>query len=74
LGHSKEVAVELARIFGTRKFMWDGTTFQYRGEAEEILHKYQSDGFEVEVIEEGGCYFLFTRRVVEEVVVEADPS
>jgi hypothetical protein len=74
LGNSKEVVVELARIFDGKKFMWDGRTFQYRGEVEEVLHKYQSDGFEVEVIEEEGCNFLFNRRVVPEVVVEAGPS
>ena len=66
--------MELARILGGRKFMWDGTTFQSRAEAEEMLHKYQGDGFEVELVEEGGCNFLFTRRVVKEVVVESGPS
>jgi hypothetical protein len=74
LDNSKEVVVELARIFGGRKFMWDGRTFQHRGEAEEILHNYQSDGFEVEIIAEEGCHFLFTRRVVKEVIVESGPS
>lgn len=66
--------MEQARIFGGRKFMWDGTTFQYRAEAEEIRHKYQGDGFEVELVEEEGCHFLFTRRIVKEVTAESGPS
>ena len=39
----------------------------------EINQQYQTDGFEVEQVEEEGKYFLFTRRVVEEVVVEGSP-
>ena len=53
--------------------MWDGVTYQNQGEAEEVGQKYRSDGFKVELVEEGGEYFLFTRRVVKEVVVEGKP-
>jgi len=65
--------MELARTFGGRKFMWDGKTYQNQKEAKEVGQKYKSDSFDVEVVEEGGEYFLFTRRVVKEVVVEGKP-
>ena len=66
--------MELARTLGGRKFMWDGRTYQNQREAKEISQKYRSDGFDVELVEEGGEYFLFTRRVVTEVVVEGSPT
>ena len=65
--------MELARIFNGKKFMWDGRVYTDEKERREIGQKYQDDGFEVEMVEEGGEYFLFTRRVVKEVVVEGTP-
>ena len=62
--------MELARMFGGKKFMCDGKTYESSAEAEESKQRYQNDGFEVEVVEEGGQWFLFTRRVVKEVIVE----
>lgn len=53
--------------------MWDGRVYKEQREAEEVGQKYGGDDFEVELIEEGGEYFLFTRRVVTEVVVEGEP-
>ena len=53
--------------------MWDGKAYPNQGEAKEVGQKYKSDGFDVELVEEGGEYFLFTRRVVKEVVVEGKP-
>jgi hypothetical protein len=65
--------MELARTFGGKKFMWDGKIYSNRIEAEETMQKYRNDGFEVELAEEGGSCFLFTRRVVKEVIVEGKP-
>ncbi len=65
--------MELARIFNGKKFMWDGRVYTDEKERREIGQKYQDDGFEVELIEEDNQYFLFTRRVVKEVVVEGQP-
>ena len=65
--------MELARVFNGKKFMWDGRIYTNEEERREIAQKYKDDGFEVELVEEGGEYFLFTRRVVEEVVVEGTP-
>jgi len=69
----EESLMELARIFNGKKFMWDGKVYTNEKERREIAQKYQDDGFEVEMVEEGGEYFLFTRRVVKEVVVEGTP-
>ena len=66
--------MELARIFNGKKFMWDGRVYDNEKERREIGQKYEDDGFEVELVEEGGEYFLFTRRVVKEVVVEGSPT
>ena len=65
--------MELARVFNGKKFMWDGKVYTDEKERREIAQKYQDDGFEVEMVEDGGEYFLFTRRVVKEVVVEGTP-
>jgi len=65
--------MELARVFNGKKFMWDGRAYTDEKERREIAQKYKDDGFEVETVDEGGQYFLFTRRVVREVVVEGKP-
>ncbi len=62
--------MELARIFNGKKFMWDEKVYTNEKERREIAQKYKDDGFEVELVEEGNQYFLFTRRVVTEVVIE----
>ncbi len=53
--------------------MWDGKINSSRIEAEETMQKYRNDGFEVELAEEGGGCFLFTRRVVKEAIIEGKP-
>ncbi len=66
--------MELARIFNGKKFMWDGKVYTDEKERREISQKYKDDGFEVEMVEDDNQYFLFTRRVVKEVVVEGQPT
>ena len=65
--------MELARIFNGKKFMWDGKTYTDEKEVKEIAQKYKDDGFEIELVEEENQHFLFTRRVVTEVVVDGTP-
>ena len=69
----RENVMDLARVFNGKKFMWDGSVYVTEKERREVAQKYKDDGFEVELVEEGGEYFLFTRRVVKEVVVEGTP-
>jgi len=65
--------MELARIINGKKYMWDGKAYNDEKERREIGQKYKDDGFEVEMVDEDNQYFLFTRRVVKEVVVEGQP-
>jgi len=52
-----------------KKFMWDGVDYPSGEQTLEAAKKYEADGFEVERQEEEGKAFLFTRRVVKQVVV-----
>jgi len=52
-----------------KKFMWDGVDHPSKEETSEAMNKYKADGFEVEPYEEEGKTYLYTRRVVKEVVV-----
>ena len=65
--------MEAVKIINGKKFMWDGNEYPDKENASEIAQKYKNDGFETEVLEEGNKYFVFTRRVVKEVVIEGSP-
>jgi len=59
----------LFRIVDGKKYMWDGEEYDSETIAREVNNKYQDDGFETAVFEEEGLYFVLSRRVVKEVVV-----
>lgn len=61
------------KIINSKKYGWDGEDYDSKSAAEENVKKYSKDGFETRLIEEGGKYFIYTRRVVTEVVVEGEP-
>jgi hypothetical protein len=65
-----EDRMDLARVFDGKKFMWDGKVYNEETERREASQKYLDNGFEVQMVDEDNQYFLFTRRVVTEVVVE----
>ena len=52
-----------------KKFMWDGIDHPSVEKTSEAIHKYKTDGFDVEQREEGGKTYLYTRRVVKKVPV-----
>ena len=66
--------MDLARIINGKKFMWDGSTCPDEASAAETARKYREDGFETEVLKEENNFYVFSRRVVEEVVVEGEPT
>jgi len=70
----KGLIMDLARIIKGKKFMWDGDTYPDEKSAKETAQKYEKDGFETEVVKEEDNFFIFSRRVVEEVVVEGEPT
>jgi len=65
--------MDLARVLDGKKFMWDKVTYEDKKSADEATKKYKADDFETHAIQEDGKYYVFTRRVVTEVVVEGSP-
>jgi hypothetical protein len=65
--------MELARNIDGKKYMWDGRSYSNEQEMKQIKKTYLDKGFEVQVVEEENQYFLFSRRLVTEVVVEGQP-
>ena len=61
---------ELALLFDGKKFMWDGKEYASDEEAAPIRKEYADNGFEVQAHKEGSKTYLYTRRVVTEVVVD----
>jgi hypothetical protein len=57
-------------MYKEKKFMWDGIAYPTKEEALEKAQKYKEGGFEVETFEENEKTYLYTRRVIKEVVVE----
>ena len=66
--------MEAVKIINGKKFMWDGCDYPEKENALEAEQKYKNDGFETEVIENENKFFVFTRRVVKEVVIEGSPA
>jgi hypothetical protein len=61
----------LSLISDGKKFMWDGRPYATREEASTVQEACQTDGFEVRMIEEGGKFFIYTRRTVKGVAATA---
>ncbi len=64
--------MESMRFFDRRKFMWDGEVYDSPAAAEAKKKEYDSQGFETRLVEEEGKVFVFTRRVVKEIVLEGE--
>ena len=62
--------VSKSMVLDQKKFMWDGNEYPDRAAAEGKMAEYKGSDFEVALHEEGGKFFVFTRRVVTEIVVE----
>ncbi len=58
------------KFFDEKKFMWDGRTYISESEAINIKAEYEKNNFETRIVQEEEKCFLFTRRVVTEVVIE----
>jgi len=65
--------MDLARVFNGKKYMWDGRVYETKQDMKKTAEEYSKENFEVEEVEEEGKYYLFTRRLVTEVVVEGSP-
>ena len=51
------------------KFVWDGADYPSAEAAAEKRAQYEKDGFSVFALANDGKHFLYTRRVVKDVVV-----
>ena len=65
------VSPNLAMISDGKKFMWDGQLYDTREEASRTGESYRNDDFEVQMVEEGGKFLVYTRRTLKQVVVTA---
>jgi hypothetical protein len=57
-------------MFKEKKFMWDGIEYPSKEKALEKIQTYKKNGFEVETYEENGKIYLYTRRVVKEIIIQ----
>ncbi len=57
-------------IIDGKKYMWDGEDYESESTAQENASKYRESNFDVKLIEKDGKHYIYTRRVVTEVVVE----
>ncbi|HLN27886.1 MAG TPA: hypothetical protein VK395_09085 [Gemmataceae bacterium] len=61
----------LAMISDGKKFMWDGQRYDSKEEASRIAKAYQDEAFQIQIVDEGGKFLVYTRRSANEVVVAA---
>jgi hypothetical protein len=54
-----------------KKFMWDGQLYDTKEEASRTAQSYHDEDFEVQVVEDGGKFLVYTRRTAKEVAVSA---
>ena len=64
---------DISEVIDGKKFMWDNEVYESEKQAQEVKKKYEDDKFEVELIQEENQYFLYSRRVVTEIVLEGEP-
>jgi len=61
---------EQARFFEGKKFMWDGEEYETEKQANSVETEYSKKGFEVQSYKEDGKVYLYTRRIVTEIVID----
>jgi hypothetical protein len=65
---SPNLAPNLTMVSDGKKFMWDGQLYDKREEASRTAESYQNENFEIQIVEEGGKFLVYTRRTVKESV------
>ena len=60
------------KIIDSKKFMWDGETYEGMEQAKAAEEAYQKEKFETKIIEEEGKPLVYTRRLVTEIVLEGE--
>jgi len=59
----------LAMISDGKKFMWDGMFYDSKEEAARAAQSYQDEDFQIQIVEDGGKFLVYTRRTAKEVAV-----
>jgi len=59
----------LAMISDGKKFMWDGQLYDNKEEASRVAQSYREESFQVQTVEEGGKFLVYTRRTANEAAV-----
>jgi len=61
----------LAMISDGKKFMWDGQLYDNKEEASRVAQSYQGEDFQIQIVEEGEKFLVYSRRTAKEVAVSA---
>jgi len=61
----------LAMISDGKKYMWDGQLYDNREDATRAGKSYRDEDFQIQIVEEGGKFLVYTRRTAKEVAVAA---
>ena len=62
------------KIIEDKKYMWDGEDYESEAAALENKSKYEKDDFQAKLIMEEGKIFVYTRRVVTDIIVKGEPT
>ena len=54
-----------------KKFMWDGLLYDAKEDASRAGQSYQDEGFQIQIVEEGEKFLVYTRRLVKEAAAAA---
>lgn len=60
---------DLAMVRDGKKFMWDGQLYDSKEEASRAAQSYQNDNFQIQIVEEGAKFLVYSRRTVNDVAV-----
>lgn len=61
----------LVMISNGKKFMWDGQPYESQDEASRAAKGYQEEDFQIQIVEDGGKFLVYTRRPAKEIAVTA---
>lgn len=61
---------EKVHYYEGKKYMWDGVEYDSKNKAAATEKEYRGKGFGTQTVHKGGRIFLYTRRVVTEIVIE----
>ena len=57
---------DLAMIKDGKKFMWDGQPYDNKEEACRAAESYQNENFQIQMVEEGDKFLVYTRRTAQQ--------